>query len=143
VDLTRVRADKPVEWNGGQIGSILADHFFSATDLVIRNATVTGLVDLWSAWVRGDVRLSDSQLSPGSGQAIRADHMRVGGTVFMNGEDFYARGEVCLRAARIEGQLNCRRASFSNASGYSISADHIVVGGDVLLEEGFCADGEV
>jgi hypothetical protein len=143
VDLTRVRADKPVEWNGGQIGSILADHFSSATDLVIRNATVTGLVSLWSAWVRGDVRLSDSQLSPRSGQAIRADHMRVGGTVFMNGENFHARGEVCLRAARIEGQLNCRHASFSNASGYSISADHIVVGGDVLLEEGFCADGEV
>jgi hypothetical protein len=143
VDLTRARADKPVEWNGGQIGSILADHFSSAADLVIRNATVTGLVDFWSAWVRGDVRLSDSQLSPGSGQAIRADHMRVGGTFFMNGENFHARGEVCLRAARIEGQLNCRRARFSNASGYSICADHIIVGGDVLLEEGFCADGEI
>ena len=48
VDLTRARADKPVEWNGGQIGSILADHFSSATDLVIRNATVTGLVYLCS-----------------------------------------------------------------------------------------------
>ena len=143
VDLTRARADKPVEWNGGQISSILADHFSSTTDLVIRNVTVTGLVSLWSAWVRGDVRLSDSQLSPPSGQAIRADHMRVGGTVFMNGENFHARGEVCLRAARIEGQLNCRRARFSNPSGYSISADHIVAGGDVLLEEGFCADGEV
>jgi hypothetical protein len=143
VDLTRARADKPVEWNGGQIGSILADHFSSATDLVIRNATVTGLVNLWSACVLGDVRLSDSQLSPPSGQAIRGDHMRVGGTVFLNGEDFRARGEVCLRAARIDGQLNCRHASFSNPSGHSISADHIVVGGDVLLEEGFGADGEV
>lgn len=143
VDLTRARADKPVEWNGGQIGSILADHFSSATNLVIRNATVTGLVNLWSAWVRGDVRLSDSQLSPQSGQAIRGDHMRVGGTLFLDGEDFHARGEVCLRAARIEGQLNCRRASFSNPSAYSISADHIVVGGDALLEEGFSADGEV
>ena len=89
------------------------------------------------------MRLSDSQLSPQSGQAIRGDHLRVGGTLFLNGEDFHARGEVCLRAARIEGQLNCRHASFSNPSGYSISADHIVVGGDVLLEEGFCADGEV
>src|SRR5690348_522638 len=125
VDLTRAQADEPIEWNGGQIGSILADHFSSATDLVIRNATVIGLVNLWSAWVRGDVRLSDSQLSPQSGQAIRGDHMRVGGTLFLYGEDFRARGEVCLRAARIEGQLNCRRASFINPSGYSISADHI------------------
>jgi hypothetical protein len=143
VDLTRARADKPVEWNDGQIGSILADHFSSATDLVIRNATVTGLVSLRSAWVRGDVRLSDSRLSPQSGQAICGDHLRVGGTLFLDGEDFHARGEVCLRAARIQGQLNCRRASFTNPAGHSISADHIVVGGDVLLEAGFCADGEV
>ena len=67
----------------------------------------------------------------------------MGGTLFLDGENFHARGEVCLRSARIEGQLNCRHASFSNPSGHSISADHIVVGGDVLLEDGFCADGEV
>jgi hypothetical protein len=143
VDLTRARADKPVEWNGGQVGSILADHFFSASDLVIQNATVTGVVNLWSACVRGDIRLSESRLSPQSGQAIRGDHLRVGSSLFLNGENFHARGEVCLRAARIQGQLNCRRASFTNPAGYSISADHIVVGGDVLLEERFCADGEV
>jgi hypothetical protein len=143
VDLTRARTDKPVEWNGGQVGSILADHFSSASDLIIRNATVAGLVSLRSAWVRGDVRLSDSRLSPPSGQAISGDHLRVGGTLFLNGEDFRARGEVGLRFARIQGQLNCRRASFTNPAGYSISADHIVVGGDVLLEEGFGADGEV
>ena len=46
VDLMRARADKPVEWDGGQIDSILADHFSSATDLVIRDATVTGLISL-------------------------------------------------------------------------------------------------
>ena len=143
VDLTRARADKPVEWEGGQIDSILADHFSSATDLVIRNATVTGPISLQGAWVRGDVRLSGSHLSPQSGQAICGNHLRVGGTLFLNGEDFHARGEVCLRSARIEDQLNCRHASFTNPSGHSINADHIVVGGDVLLDGGFCADGEV
>jgi len=143
VDLTRARADKAVEWEGGQIDSILADHFFSTTDLVIRNVAVTGLISLRSARVRGDVRLSDSKLSPQSGQAVCGDHLRVGGTLFLNGEDFHARGEVCLRSGRIEGQLNCRRAKFTNPSGHSIDADHIVVGGDVLIEEGFGADGEV
>ncbi|HYA51324.1 MAG TPA: hypothetical protein VEG33_09155, partial [Streptosporangiaceae bacterium] len=143
VDLTRARADKPVEWEGGQIDSILADHFSSATDLVIRNATVTGLISLQGARVRGDVRLSGSHLSPQSGQSICGNHLRVGGTLFLNGEDFHARGEVCLRSARIEDQLNCRHASFINPSGHSINADHIVVGGDVLLDAGFCADGEV
>ena len=143
VDLTRARADKPVEWDGGHIGLVLADHFFSATDLVIRNATVTGPISLQWAWVRGDVRLSGSRLSPQPGPAICGDHLRVGGTLFLDGEDFHARGEVCLRSARIDGQLNCRHASFTNPPGHSINADHIVVGGDVLLDEGFRADGEV
>jgi hypothetical protein len=143
VDLTRARADKPVEWDGGHIDSILADHFSSETDLAIRNVTAAGLICLQSAWVRGDVKLSGSQLSPRGGQAICGDHLRVGGTLFLDGEDFHARGEVDLRSARIEGQLDCRHASFSNPPGHSINADHIVVGGDVLLEDGFCADGEV
>lgn len=143
VDLTWARADKPVEWDGGQLDSVLADHFYSETDLVIRNATAAGLISLQSAWVRGDVRLSGSQMSPRGGQAICGDHLRVGGALFLDGEDFHARGEVCLRSARIEGQLDCRHASFTNPPGHSIHADHIIVGGDVLMEEGFCADGEV
>src|SRR5262249_23173386 len=57
VDLMRARADKPVEWDGGQIGSVLADYFSSDADLVIRNVTVTGLISLQWAWVRGDLRL--------------------------------------------------------------------------------------
>jgi hypothetical protein len=143
VDLMRARADKPVEWDGGQIGSVFADHFSSDADLVIRNVTVTGLISLQWAWVRGDLRLSGSHLSPRGGQAFCGKDLRVGGTLFLDGEDFRARGEVCLGSARIDGQLNCRHGSFSNESGHSISADHIVVGGDVLLEEGFSADGEV
>jgi hypothetical protein len=143
VDLTRGRADKPVEWDGCHIDSILAGHFFSESDVVIRNVAAAGLISLRGAWVRGDVRLSGSRLSPRGGQAIRGDDLRVGGSLFLDGEDFQALGEVCLRSARIEGQLDCRRGSFSNRLGHSISADHLVVGGDVLLEEGFCADGEV
>jgi hypothetical protein len=143
VDLTRARADKPVEWDGGQIDAILAEHFYGEADLVIRNVTAAGLICLPSAWVRGDLRLSGSRLSPRGGQAVCGDHLRVGGTLFLDGEGFCARGEVCLRSARIEGQLNCMHASFSNPQGHSINADHIVVGGDVMLEEGFRADGEV
>lgn len=143
VDLTRARAEKPVEWDGGQINSVLADNFYSETDLIMRNVTVTGQISLQSAWVRGDVRLSDSQISARGGEALCGDHLRVGGTLFLDGEDFHSRGGVCLRSARIDGQLNCSHASFSNPLGHSINADHIVVGGDVLLGEGFTADGEV
>ena len=143
VDLRRARAGKPVEWDSCHMDSILAGHLFSETDLVIRNAAVTGLISLESAWVRGDVRLSGSRLSPPGGQAICGSDLRVGGSLFLDGEDFQARGEVCLRSTRIDGQLDCRHANFSNRLGRSISADHLVVGGDVLLGEGFCADGEV
>jgi hypothetical protein len=98
VDLTRARADKPVEWDGGQVDSVLADHFSSQTDLVIRNVTATGLICLQSAWVRGDVRLSGSRMSPRGGQAICGDHLRVGGALFLDGEDFHARAKsACVR----------------------------------------------
>jgi hypothetical protein len=143
VDLMRARADKPVEWDGGQIDSVLADNFFSETDLTIRDVSVSGLVSLQSAWIRGDVRLSGSQLRARGGRAFCGDDLRVGGALFLDGENFHAQGEVCLRSARIAGQLSCRQARFSSRSGYSIGADHIDVGGDVLLEDGFRADGEV
>jgi hypothetical protein len=97
VDLRGARADKLVKWDGGLIDSIPADHFSSTIDLIIRNATVTGLISLQGAWVRGHVRLSGSYLSPQSGQAICGDHLRVSGTLFLKSEDFHARGEVCLR----------------------------------------------
>jgi hypothetical protein len=143
VDLRRARAAKPIEWAGGQIDSVLADHFSGDSDLVIRDVTVTGLISLEWASVRGDVILSGSRLLARGGQAICGNDLRVGGSLFMDGEDFQARGEVCLSSARINGQLSCRRACFSNRAGHSIRADHLVVGGDVLLEEGFRAEGEV
>jgi hypothetical protein len=143
VDLVRARADKPVEWDGGRLDSVFAEHFFSETDLAIRDVAVSGVISLRSAWIRGDVRLSGSQLRAPSGQAFCGDDLRVGGAVFLDGENFHAQGEVCLRSAHIDGQLNCRQARFSSRSGYSILADHIEVAGDVLLEDGFRAEGEV
>jgi len=143
VDLVRARADKPVEWDGGRLDSVLAKHFFSESDLAIRDVTVSGVISLQSAWIRGDVRLSGSQLRAQAGRAFCGDDLRVGGSLFLDGENFHAQGEVCLRSAHIAGQLSCRQARFSSRSGYSIGADHIEVGGDVLLEDGFRADGEV
>jgi hypothetical protein len=143
VDLVRARADKPVEWDGGQIDSVHAEHFYSESDLALRDVAVVGPVSMTSAWIRGDVRLSGSHLQAQGGRAFCGDDLRVGGALFLDGESFHAQGEVCLRSARIAGQLNCRQARFSSRSGYSISADHIEVGGDVLLEDGFHADGEV
>jgi hypothetical protein len=140
VDLTWARADKPVEWDGGQLDSVLADHFYSETALVIRTATAAGLIFLHSAWVRGDVRLSTSQLSPRRRRALCGDHPGRR-RALPNGEDFHARGESACAADRRPAQWQA--ASFPNPPGHSLHADHFIVGGDVLREAGFCADGEV
>ncbi len=143
VVLRRARAEHSVEWVGGSTAAILADEFEGDADLVLQGVTVTGIVSLHWANVRGDLRMSGSRLVPSCGPAICGADLRVGGTLFLDGEDFHAEGEVCLRSAHIAGQLDCRHAGFSNPSGYSINATHLVLDGELLCEQGFHAEGEV
>ena len=143
VDLGRARAEHSVEWLGGTTAAILADEFESDADLVLQGVTVAGTVSLHWANVRGDLRMSRSKLMPSCGPAIFGADLRVGGSLFLDGDDFRAKGEVCLRCAQIKGQLDCRHAGFSNPSGYSINAAHLVLDGELLCEQGFHAEGEV
>jgi hypothetical protein len=143
VDLRFARARKPVEWDGGQTAAILADEFEADADLVIQNVTVTGLLSLHWASVHGDLRLTGSRLVAAGGQVFYGKDLRVGGALFLDGQDFRAEGEVCLRSAHVEGQIDCRHACFDNPLGYAINADHLVVGGELLCEEDFRSNGEV
>lgn len=143
VDLRMARARKPVEWHGGQTAAILANEFQSDADLIIRSVMVTGLISLHWANVRGDLRLTGSHLVAAGGQVFNGKDLRVGGCLFLDGKDFWAEGEVCLRSAHVNGQINCRHARFSNSLGYAISADHLVVDREMLCEEGFRSVGEV
>jgi hypothetical protein len=143
VDLRRARTRRPVEWDGGQTAAIVADEFETDADLIIQNVTVTGLISLHWASVRGDLRLTGSHLVAAGGQVFYGKDLRVGGSLFLDGKDFLAQGEVCLRSAHIEGQIDCRHARFSNPLGYAINADHLVVDGELLCEEDFRSVGEV
>lgn len=143
IDLQGARAELPLEWIRGRTAAILADRFESDADLTIKGVTVGGTLSLHWANVRGDLRMSGSHLMPAIGPAIYGADLRVGGTLFLDGEDFHATGTVCLRSAHIKGQLDCRHARFSNPSGHSINADHLVLDGDLLCEQGFRAEGEV
>jgi hypothetical protein len=143
VDLRRARAHKPVEWDGGQIAAIAADEFEADADLIIQNVTITGLISLHWARVGGDLRLTGSHLVAAGGQVFYGKDLRVGGSLFLDGEDFRAQGEVCLRSAHVEGQIDCRHAHFINRRGYAINADHLVADGELLCEEGFRSEGEV
>lgn len=163
IDLRRARAVESLVWTGNGernavISAIIADEFEGNASLAISGVTVTGAISLHWANVRGDLRLSNSHLMPGSGQAIAGRDMRVGGTLFLDGPDFYAEGEVCLRSAHVGGDVNCRHARFDNPSGRSIDGDNLVVDGEILMEgyhgdsyaashhgamEDFRSDGEV
>jgi len=161
IDLRKARAEKSLAWvgeRGARIGALIADEFESDADLTVAGVTVAGVISLHWANVRGDLRLTNSHLVPPGGRAIAGRDVRVGGTLFMDGPDFHAEGEVCLRSAHVQGNVNCRHARFDNPSGRSIDGDHIIVDGEILLQgyhddtpvpahygrkEDFHSDGEV
>ena len=161
IDLRKARAEKSLAWvgeRGARIAAIIADEFESDAGLTVAGVTVAGVISLHWANVRGDLRLTNSHLMPQGGQAIAGRDVRVGGTLFMDGPDFHAEGEVCLRSAHVKGDINCRHARFDNPSGRSIDGDHLIVDGEILLQgyhddtlvpshygmkEDFHSDGEV
>ena len=161
IDLRKARAEKSLAWAGerdARIAAIIADEFESDAGLTVAGVTVAGVISLHWANVRGDLRLTNSHLMPQGGQAIAGRDVRVGGTLFMDGPDFHAEGEVCLRSAHVKGDINCRHARFDNPSGRSIDGDHLIVDGEILLQgyhddtlvpshygtkEDFHSDGEV
>ena len=143
VNLQQAQTKNVVEWEGGKLPGIIADRFESESDLNIRGAEVAGTVSLHWASVGGDLRFTGSHLLQPGGQVINGSDLRVGGTLFLDGEDFHAEGEVCLRSAHVAGDVDCRRGSFDNRGGSSINAAHLVADGEVLCERGFRSDGEV
>lgn len=161
IDLRDAHAEKSLAWVGDQhagMAAFVADNFKSDANLTIAGVTVTGVISLHWANVRGDLRLTNSHLVPQAGQAVAGRDVRVGGTLFMDGPDFHAEGEISLRSAHVEGDLNCRHARFDNPSGRSIDGDNLIVDGEILLQgyhddallpshhgtnEDFHSDGEV
>lgn len=143
VELTQARTRYSIEWEGGRTVDILADQFESESDLVMNRVEITGTVSLHWANVRGDLRFTDSRLIRAGGRAVNGTDARVGRTLFLDGENFLAEGEVCLCSAHVEGDVDCRHARFLNPSGYSINAAHLLLDGEMLCEDGFTSDGEV
>lgn len=143
VILGQARASSPIEWERGRLAGILADQFESECDLTLTRVEVTGIISLHWANIRGDLRFTDSHLIRTGDLAVNGADARVGGTLFLDGKDFRAEGEVRLSSAHIEGDVNCRHAHFANPSGYTINAAHLLLDGELLCENGFTSDGEV
>jgi len=143
VDLRQAQTRYVVEWEGGKLPGLIADRFESESDLIIRGTEVTGTVSLHWAVVGGDLRFTGSHMVNLTGLVINAADLRVGGTLFLDGEGFQAEGEVCLRSAHVVGDVDCRHGLFDNRGGLSINAAHLMVDGELLCESGFRSNGEV
>jgi hypothetical protein len=143
VNLRQARAEHALEWEGGWIPGILADRLECDADLTIQGVEIDGTISLHWADVRGDLRLTDSHLAQPGGRVIEGSDLRVGGTLFLDGTNFCANGEVCLRSAHVHGDVDCRHARFDHPDGLSINAAHLVVDGELLCEQGFTSNGEV
>jgi hypothetical protein len=167
------RAEGPVRLPAAQIGIDLSCEnsvFANPTGIALNadgisvkrgvylrgNFRAEGQVRLLGAQIGGNLECDGATLthppavnSPGSGIALLADRVSVGGYVLLR-NGFRAEGEVMLPNAEIGANLECQNALLENApregvprSGTALGADGIRVKGNVLLAHGFRASGEV
>jgi hypothetical protein len=111
-----------------------------------------GEINLLGSKVTGILSFSDAKFmnktETGTGIAIGADGVVVGGVMFLKGENFKAEGQVRLLGAQIRSNLECDNATFINSTedgnGMAIVADNVSVGGNAYLRgEKFRAEGRV
>jgi hypothetical protein len=117
-------------------GSVYLDDGFTAAGVIVLiNADITGQLICLGAQLTGH----DSD-----GNALRADGMKVYGSVHLDG-GFTAAGAILLPAVEITGQLSCRGAHLTshNNDGYVLRADGMKVNGDWFLDADFTAAGSI
>ena len=110
--------------------------------LVITQSDIRGDISLAGARVDQSIVLSGSRITGVGGQALTADGLKAGGSMFLR-DGFRATGVVRLPGARISGQLICSGGRFCNPSGIALGADGSDIRGGAFLGTGFHAKGEV
>jgi hypothetical protein len=108
-------------------------------------STVGGAVRLVGAEITGQFSCRGAHLtgSDSDGDVLWADGLKVGASVFLDGE-FTAAGGVQLVGAEITGQFSCRGAHLAgNHSGDALAAFGMKAGAGVFLDGGFTAAGAV
>src|SRR2546421_11381 len=150
IDLRDARVEETLEWLGGRLPSLTADHMESKGHVALTDVT-SGTVSLRPAHIESDLRLTNSSLRVPHGTALEGSDLRGDGTLFLDGDGqssradagLRAEGEVRLMSADIKGSIDCRNSTFNNPSGKSFNGFEMSVGAELLLEEGFTANGEV
>jgi hypothetical protein len=117
-----------------------------ANDLILKETTVDGLVDLVDAEIEGSLDLKGSKLGTASGtRALHADRLVLAGALLAN--NMTARGEVRMPGLRAGGNVNFSGAVLDNPTGYALNGYGMHVGGNLLCgidpasQEAFSATG--
>ena len=104
--------------------------------------TAEGKVNLNCATIGGNLICDGGQITNRSGDALRADTIRVEGGLFLR-NGFKVEGDVHLVCANIGGDLDCSSASFRNPGATALCADRVTVTGGIFLHRDFRAEGRV
>ena len=130
--------------NGGSCQLPDLDLSWSVFEVTDQNAS-DGAVRLLGAQIAGQLGLRGATLTNGTGPALYADGISVGGGMFLDA-GFAATGHgdggaVRLPGAQIAGQLSFNGATLTNETGAALIADVMNVGGGMFLTAGFAATG--
>ena len=135
----------------GQGVVLAADTAEIGGSVLLRNGfTAEGAVSLRGARIGNSLECDGANLDnatpDGTGIALAADHVTVGGAVLLR-NGFQARGAVSLIGAKLGGNLECDGSTLANdtpdGTGVSLAAENASIGGAVLLRHGFGARGSV
>ena len=134
-----------LDLGGCTVGGLLADD--AAVDgsvLLWRGFSCQGLVSFVGARIGGKLDLSGAVLAGGSGAAMVADRITLGGDLLLDdavGTGAAAAGTVQLTGARIAGRLSGRRLRLTNPSGPGLAAASLHVTDMVDLSRGIEVHG--
>lgn len=129
-----------LDLGGCTVGGLLADD--AAVDgsvLLWRGFSCQGLVSFVGARIGGKLDLSGAVLAGGSGAAMVADRITLGGDLLLDdavGTGAAAAGTVQLTGARIAGRLSGRRLRLTNPAGPGLAAASLHVTDMVDLSRG-------
>jgi hypothetical protein len=149
LDMNAARLVNRAEDGSGVV--LAADTAEIGGSLLLRNGfAAEGAISLRGARIGNSLECDGASFAnaaaDGSGMALAADHVVVGGAVLLR-NGFTTEGAIGLIGARIGGNLECDGARLANATedgtGVALAAENAVIGGAVLLRHGFTAHGGV
>jgi hypothetical protein len=135
-----------LDLNGCRIAGLDAENVRVGTVVLLRDGFASaGQVSLLGARIGGKLDLYGARLDGGTGMALAATGLQVGGSAYLNGGMVITGGSpygaIRLVGARIGGMLSLGGARLCNPEGPALAADNLQVQDMVFMSHGLQADG--